>query len=207
MARTYAPLATVPAVPMTPMRPPDRRRTAARAPGSITPMTGTGDAARSASSACAVLVLQAMTTAFTFCPSSQREDLETVAPHRLGRLGAVGHPRRVTEVDRRFGGKALEDRVDNGEAAEARIEDADRELVHGTGMGKVTLAATPPPRTGLSARSPGKSQRCAETYASRPANEVIHRHDDEPVLVLLALVGHGASVSVRLSVVQLAGWS
>src|SRR2546429_7267137 len=39
--------------------------TAARAPGSITPMTGTGDFSWSELSACAVLVLQATTTALT----------------------------------------------------------------------------------------------------------------------------------------------
>ncbi len=56
---------------MTPMRPDFDARTAARAPGSITPTTGTGDSARSASSAWAVLVLHATVTSFTPCPTSQ----------------------------------------------------------------------------------------------------------------------------------------
>ena len=55
----------VPAVPMTPMGPAVDAAAAARAPGSITPMTGTGDCFCRVSSACAVLVLQAITTAFT----------------------------------------------------------------------------------------------------------------------------------------------
>ena len=70
MARAYALLAIVPTVPMTPIGPPRDALIAARAPGSITPTTGTGEAARSASSAWAVLVLHATTTAFTPCPSS-----------------------------------------------------------------------------------------------------------------------------------------
>ena len=41
------------------------RATAAVAPGSITPMTGTGESSRKASSAWAVLVLHATTTSFT----------------------------------------------------------------------------------------------------------------------------------------------
>ena len=65
MARSYAPLAIVPAVPMTPILPERLARTAARAPGSITPTTGTGDRAVRCSSACAVLVLHATTTALT----------------------------------------------------------------------------------------------------------------------------------------------
>jgi hypothetical protein len=56
---------------MTPMRPPRVAATAAVAPGSTTPMTGSGCSERSASSAWAVAVLQATTTAFT--PSSRRK--------------------------------------------------------------------------------------------------------------------------------------
>ena len=56
---------------MTPIRPVFEARTAARAPGSITPMTGTGETALSDSSAWAVLVLHATVTSFTPCPTSQ----------------------------------------------------------------------------------------------------------------------------------------
>ena len=71
IARGYALLAIVPAVPITPTGPPPVAATAARAPGSITPITGTGDCSRSTVSACAVLVLHATTTSLTPCPTSQ----------------------------------------------------------------------------------------------------------------------------------------
>jgi hypothetical protein len=50
---------------MTPMAPPCDARTAARAPGSTTPITGKSNSRVSASSACAVAVLHATTIAFT----------------------------------------------------------------------------------------------------------------------------------------------
>jgi hypothetical protein len=65
----YAPLFTVPAVPMTPIRPVRVAFAAARAPGSITPIAGTGAALRSSSRLCAVAVLHATTTIFTSRPS------------------------------------------------------------------------------------------------------------------------------------------
>src|SRR5258705_10072002 len=51
MARSYAPLAIVPAVPITPIVPVLVAATAARAPGSITPTTGTGACCCSVASA------------------------------------------------------------------------------------------------------------------------------------------------------------
>src|SRR5258705_12794689 len=65
MARSYAPLAIVPAVPITPIVPVLVAATAARAPGSITPTTGTEERSFKYVSACAVLVLHATTTVFT----------------------------------------------------------------------------------------------------------------------------------------------
>ena len=65
MARSYAPLAIVPAVPITPIFPDCVPCTAARAPGSITPTRGTGERSVRKSSACALMVLQATTSAFT----------------------------------------------------------------------------------------------------------------------------------------------
>ena len=65
------PDAIVPAVPMTPTLLRVVALAAARAPGSMTPMTGSGARARRSSSACAVAVLQAITTALTPWPTSQ----------------------------------------------------------------------------------------------------------------------------------------
>jgi hypothetical protein len=67
MALSYAPELMVPMVPITPMLPEREVCTAARAPGSTTPMTGTGSSALSTGSACAVAVLQATTIALTPC--------------------------------------------------------------------------------------------------------------------------------------------
>jgi hypothetical protein len=71
MARSYAPEAIVPFVPMTPIPAPRDASTAARAPGSTTPITGIVSSWRRTGSACAVAVLQATTTAFT--PSLRRK--------------------------------------------------------------------------------------------------------------------------------------
>ena len=65
MARSYAPDEIVPTVPITPTRPDAVAVTNARAPGSMTSITGTGSSSRSSSSPAAVAVLQATTTAFT----------------------------------------------------------------------------------------------------------------------------------------------
>ncbi len=60
----------VPGVPMTPTPPPRVRRSAARAPGAMTPSTGTGSAADSAGSATAEAVLHATTS--SLMPRSSR---------------------------------------------------------------------------------------------------------------------------------------
>jgi hypothetical protein len=60
----------VPGVPSTPIGPPAATRTAARAPGTITPSTGRSNSTRRASSATALTVLQATTIAFTPCRTS-----------------------------------------------------------------------------------------------------------------------------------------
>src|SRR5690606_4214088 len=97
------------------------------------------------------------------------QDLETVPAHRLGRLGPIGNPGGVTEVHRGFVREPLEDGTRYGEPAQARIEDADRPPAHGNRRGIDAAAWTPPSGSARIWMSPGKSQRCAETYASRPA--------------------------------------
>ncbi len=65
MARAYAWLLIVAAVPMTPMTPFRVARQATSAPGPMTPTTGIAADSRSAGSATADIVLQATTSAFT----------------------------------------------------------------------------------------------------------------------------------------------
>ena len=55
----------MPTVPMTPTAPVRVAATSARAPGSITPTTGTGSSALSSSSAAAAAVLHATTKSLT----------------------------------------------------------------------------------------------------------------------------------------------
>jgi hypothetical protein len=71
MALVYARERTVPSVAITPTTP-EVRSTAARAPGSTTPITGIGSCARSAGSAAAVAVLHATTSIFTPRPNRCR---------------------------------------------------------------------------------------------------------------------------------------
>src|SRR5207253_10228139 len=54
------------------------------------------------------------------------EDLARVAAHRVGRLGAVGHPRRVAEINHRLVRQALEHRAGDGESPDPGIEHAER---------------------------------------------------------------------------------
>jgi hypothetical protein len=65
MARSYAPLAIVASVPITPMTPRRVARTAARTPGSITPTTGSSAARVISSMALTSTELHATTSIFT----------------------------------------------------------------------------------------------------------------------------------------------
>ena len=72
----------VPTVPITPTRPDRVACTSARAPGSITPSTGTGSSAASSPSPAAAAVLQATITAlasksFTRLHASSRANTRT----------------------------------------------------------------------------------------------------------------------------------
>src|SRR5687767_2505056 len=94
------------------------------------------------------------------------ENLQAVAPHRLGRLRAIRDARGIAEVDRRFAGEPLEDGARDGEPADARVEDADRRAVHRIRTGMLAEKPMPPPGTARISRSAGKSHRFAETKAS-----------------------------------------
>ena len=72
MARVYAPDRTVSSVASTPTFRVRVVLIAARAPGAITPITGTSSVCCATVSAAAVAVLQAITMILTSCASSQR---------------------------------------------------------------------------------------------------------------------------------------
>src|SRR4051812_8938798 len=98
------------------------------------------------------------------------EDLEAVSPNRIRRLGAVRDPGGVSEIDGGLVRQPLVNGSSYSEAADSRIEDADRGSIHLSRIGTEAAAPTPP-GTAWKRRSPGKSARWAETYASRPANK------------------------------------
>ena len=125
IARTYACERIVPAVPMTPMWPERVARTAARAPGSTTPMTGTSSSVAQHRQRVRRRRVARDDDRLDALLEQERADLAAVAPHRLGRLRAVRHARRVAEVDEALDGKLAHDRMRDGEAAEPGVEDAD----------------------------------------------------------------------------------
>src|SRR6266571_1779588 len=154
MARSYAPLAMVPAVPITPIF-----RDRAAGGEVLERLRADGVAGHD--------------QGFHAAPEQVREDLARVAPHRVRRLGAVGDARRVAEVDHGFVRQALEQRARHREAPDPRVEHAERSAVHGRGTG--TLSPTPPGNA-RTLRSLGKSWRCADTNASAPENRWLKIH-------------------------------
>jgi hypothetical protein len=95
---------------MTPMCPVRVARTAARAPGSTTPIDRHIELVASVGSACAVAVLHATTMALTPCSMQERADLAAVRA-RSRATWAVRHARRVAEVDQTLARKLAHDRV------------------------------------------------------------------------------------------------
>ena len=121
-AAWYAPLDTVPCVPMTPIRPSASARGHPGA-GLDHAEDRDGQGGLSAGSATAEAVLQATTSrsircepAGARCGASMRDG--------LGGLGAVGHAGRVAEVDGVGRGHRGQDGALHGEPADARVEDS-----------------------------------------------------------------------------------
>src|SRR5690606_26387009 len=105
----------------------------------------------------------------------ERSRLLRVAPHGLRRLRAGGHALGIAEVDERFVGEPLHPLAHHGQAANARVEDADRQVCcHSRRAGSAKRIPTPtlPSARRCTSRSPGKSDRCAATYASRAFRNV-----------------------------------
>src|SRR3989442_2927560 len=100
-------------------------------------------------------------------PQEIREDLGAVAPDRVRRLRPIRDAGGVPEVDHRLFGQALEQRARDGEAADARIEDAERS---GGGLHRKGMLMLIPLPLGSACifKFGGKSRRWAETYASAP---------------------------------------
>ena len=127
-AAWYAPEAMVPGVPITATWPVFVTFAAACAPGMITPITGMGSAASSAGRATAEAVLQATTSALMSYSNSACGVGQRVAGDDLTRLGAVGNPRRVAQVDGGLQREALHQRLEHREPADTRVEDANRRV-------------------------------------------------------------------------------
>ena len=96
------------------------------APGSTAPITGTRVAATSAGSAFADAVLHAISTSFT--PRSSRNcwHAERVLLDGARALTSIRNARGVAEVNDVLAGQRAAKRTNDGEAADARVEDADR---------------------------------------------------------------------------------
>ena len=109
--------------------------TAACASGAITPTTGTRSSVWSSGSAAAVAELHATTTSFT--PRASRYAPISRAKRRTSveRPRAVREPRAVAEVDEILVRERDEALVQDGQAAHAGVEHADRPLVHGAILG------------------------------------------------------------------------
>src|SRR5919107_6449763 len=86
------------------------------------------------------------------------QNLQTVPFDRVRRLGAIGYPCGIAEVDGGFSRQPLVDGSGDSEPADAGIEYADRRRVHRRRTGTEIVAPTPP-GSASSRRSPGKSAR------------------------------------------------
>src|SRR3989441_998119 len=93
-------------------------------------------------------------------PQEICEDLGAVAPDRIRGLRPIRDAGGVTEVDHRLFGQALEQRARDGEAADARIEDAERS---GGGLHRKGMLMLIPLPLGSACifKFGGKSRRCA----------------------------------------------
>ena len=103
--------------------------TAARAPGSTTPITGNGFR-------CALQLGQRRRGGRVARDDEQLDPaahelvgrLQRVAQHRILALRAIRHSRGIAEVDRRLVRQLCADRAQHGEPADARVEHTDRQL-------------------------------------------------------------------------------
>ena len=135
----------MPAVAMTPTWPERVAAVTATAPGRITPSTGTAAISRTRSSAWAVAVLQASRRSLTSWPRSHVARLRREATHLVAGPRAVRRPAVVAEVDEALLGESAAQLGEDGQAADARVEDRDGPGVAGAGHRRA--------RAGLRSRS------------------------------------------------------
>ena len=165
IARTYACERIVPAVPMTPMCPVRVARTAARAPGSTTPMTGTSSSSRRIGQRMRRRGVARDDDGLHALLEEERADLAAVAPHGVGRLGSVRHACRVAEIDQALGRQLSHDRMRDGEPAQPGVEHADR---RGGSLDTSRAARRPARRRTASLTSaPGREHRAVATSTRR----------------------------------------
>ena len=108
--------------------------TAACASGASTPITGTESCRWRSGSAAAVAELQAATTSLTPSALEVARDLARKATDLVERARAVRQARAVAEVHEVLVRESDEALVQDGQAAHARVEHADRPRVHRAGL-------------------------------------------------------------------------
>ena len=127
IASVYAWLSIVPSVPMTPTRPVRVAASAARAPGSITPMIGTSKRARRAGQRKCARGVAGDDDHLHFFLQEKLGDLERKTRDDVARFGPVRDARGVPEINRGFVGQLLNDFAQNRQSSDAGIKQADRQ--------------------------------------------------------------------------------
>ena len=110
---------------MTPSSPRRDAATAARAPGSTTPITGSEKLALQRRERVRGGRVAGDDDRLDVLRRQELADLATVAPNGVGALRSVREARRVTEVDDPLVRQLPNDLADDGETADAGVEDTD----------------------------------------------------------------------------------
>ena len=150
------------------------RRPPARASGSTTPITSTPSVvcsirSRSAGSAAAVAELQATTSSFAPRASSSSAIWSEKRSSSARRALAVGEARGVAEVEEVLVRQAHEQLVQDGQAADAGVEDADRAVA---GVGGRRARGHAPVMAGAAPRRPTRAAHDLGPSCRRPPSIV-----------------------------------
>src|SRR5207302_10258620 len=95
--------------------------------------------------------------------TQERRDLAAVSADRVGTLGAIGDTRRVAEIHDALVRQLPHELMDDGETADARVEDADGTLRHATTYQYTRSASSAECGVARNAISLGRSQRSDAT--------------------------------------------
>ena len=131
----------------------------------------------------------------------ERCELNGVPLHGLRRAGAVGHARRVAEVQGRLIGQAVVDGLEDGETADSRVEDPDGLVVERQGE-KGSVETSP-------ANRPGESRPALEAVGAslRPRGGASdYRDPTTGVLVRIAVYG-GSFNPPHVAHAMVASWA